>query len=103
MVSTTVSSWPNIDDIRQEQTESENNVKEQRMRQLMTGNLSGSQLDLVIYHADDPVAPGNCPPAAQKSSELNNLFIESERGVVKKMNDHSTKNHVEDETETSQL
>lgn len=75
------------------------------MRQLMSSNLSESQLDLVIYHADDPVAPGNCPPIAQpQSTKLNNLFIESERGVINKMHNHSVKNdRDEEETETSQL
>lgn len=76
------------------------------MRQLMSGNLSGSQLDLVIYHADDPVAPGNCPPtaqSAQQSNKLNNAFIENERTVAKNTYGHGAKNDGEDETETSQL
>lgn len=47
------------------------------MEQLMSENLSRSQLDLMIHGPGQPTAPGHCKPNQYES--VNNAFLESEK------------------------
>lgn len=66
----------------------EPDVDMKRMEQLMTNNLSGSQLDLVMHGDGDPFAPGHVKPHQysdeynnkhRNDNELNQMFLESEK------------------------
>lgn len=66
----------------------EPDIDMKRMEQLMTNNLSGSQLDLVIHGDGDPFLPGHVKPnqyendqneTHRNDNELNQMFLESEK------------------------
>lgn len=84
------------------------------IEQLMTGNLSRSQLDLVMHGEGDPFAPGHVKPQQysseghQRATELNKMFLESEKKRIsnKKLNDSKNvdaNDYGEAMTETSTL
>lgn len=78
----------------------EADIDVKRMETLMAENLSGSQLDLVTF--GDPFAPGHSTKINQ--SELNKMFIESERFGGKKIpKSVDSIENGEIETETSTL
>lgn len=77
-------------------------VDVKRMETLMTENLSGSQLDLVMHGEGDPFAPGHSKKINQ--NELNKTFIESERvGGIKLPKSVVSIENGAIETETSTL
>lgn len=49
-----------------------------RMQHLLSGNLSRSQLDLVMHGPDDPTGPGHTKPK-NKYENVNRAFIETEK------------------------
>lgn len=55
----------------------------ERMEQLLSENLSSSQLDLVMHGPGQPTAPGHCKPNQYES--VNNAFLESEKKNTGKM------------------
>lgn len=67
-------------------------VEVERIEQLLTNNLSGSQLDLVMHGEGDPFAPGHVKPhqydskAHRRNKKDNELFLESEKNGLSKRN-----------------
>lgn len=63
-----------------------------RIEQLMSNNLSSSQLDLVMHGEGDPFAPGHVKPRNydskmhQNNSKYSEMFLETEKngGVVRR-------------------
>lgn len=55
----------------------------ERIEELMSANLSRSQLDLVMHGPGQPTAPGHCKPHQYES--VNNAFLESEKKNTNKM------------------
>lgn len=83
-----------------------------RMEQLMTTNLSGSALDLVMHGEGDPFAPGHVKPKSLQPKERkhNEMFLESEkRSMTNKNpskyspNEFDIKEFGEPTTETSSM
>lgn len=86
-----------------------------RIEQLLSSNLSGSQLDLVMHGEGNPFAPGHAKPhqiehKTNNKSELNKMFLESEKnGIARRnvsspvSNEFSAKESGETPTETSTL
>lgn len=71
--------------------------------QLMSDNLSRSQLDLAIHGPDDPIMPGHCKPR-DNLTKLNYAFLETEKnGGQHKIGNETTIVVDDDEMETSQL
>lgn len=65
----------------------------ERMEQLMTENLSSSQLDLVMHGPGQPTAPGHCKPNQYES--VNNAFLESEKNNTGKTQSSKVNNATE--------
>lgn len=65
-----------------------------KAEQLMSSNLSGSQLDLFMHGEGDPFAPGHVKPNqyenSQHDTELNKMFLESEKNRISPK--HNSKN-----------
>lgn len=73
----------------------------ERMEQLMSENLSSSQLDLVMHGPGQPTAPGHATP--HQYEKVNNAFLESEKRNTNKMSSKSTSVDQNDATEMSSL
>lgn len=54
-----------------------------RMEQLMSGELSGSQLDLVMHGEGQPTAPGHSMPRLNEN--INSAFLISEQNISTRM------------------
>lgn len=81
-----------------------------KAEQLMSSNLSGSQLDLFMHGEGDPFAPGHVRPHQyEHDNELNKMFLESEKNrISNKTNSNDSPNsdikeYGETTTETSTL
>lgn len=89
-----------------------------KAEQLMSSNLSGSQLDLFMHGEGDPFAPGHVKPNqyehdtenSQNDTELNKIFLESEKNRSSHKpnakygrNNSDNKENGEPDTETSTL
>lgn len=88
-----------------------------RIEQLMTNNLSTSQLDLVMHGEGDPFAPGHVKPRSydsklhQNDSKYSKMFLETEKnggalrrkGAEKCPNQIDNKQSDEPTTKTSSL
>lgn len=92
--------------------EVEPDVGIKKAEQLLSSNLSGSQLDLFMHGDGDPFAPGHVKPKPnenrtnQSDQELNRMFLESEtNGISSKFNSKRSDEREFDEpiTETSTL
>lgn len=92
--------------------EVESNIGIKRAEQLMSSNLSGSQLDLFIHGEGDPFAPGHVKPKQenqphQNDNELNKTFLESEKKRISQQPNSNAssdgKEHNESIIETSTL
>lgn len=64
----------------------------ERIEQLMSNNLSESQLDLVLHGDGDPFAPGHVKPhqydskTRQRNKEYSEMFLDSEKNGLSKRN-----------------
>lgn len=65
----------------------------ERMEQLMSGNLSRSQLDLVMHGPGQPTAPGHSKPHQYET--VNNAFLESEKKNTGAMRSNNVNNITE--------
>lgn len=83
-----------------------------KAEQLMSSNLSGSQLDLFMHGEGDPFAPGHVKPHQYEDNphdnELNKMFLESEKNRISRKpnannNNSDIKEYGEPTTETSTL
>lgn len=85
-----------------------------KAEQLMSSNLSGSQLDLFMHGEGDPFAPGHVRPHQYEhgshDNELNKMFLESEKDRISQkpnsansLNSPDIKEYGEPTTETSTL
>lgn len=88
-----------------------------RIEQLMTNNLSSSQLDLVMHGEGDPFAPGHVKPRnydsklSQNDSKHSAMFLQTEKnggvyrknGAEKNRNQNDSKEPDDSKTETSSL
>lgn len=94
-----------------------------KAEQLMSSNLSGSQLDLFLHGEGDPFAPGHVEPHQYENqsnssplsgipnshdTELNKMFLESEKNRISRKpnannNNSDIKEYGEPTTETSTL
>lgn len=81
-----------------EQT-AEEEIEQKRMQKIMTENLSGSQLDLVIHGEENLITP-----EIKQQTELNQMFIETERnGARNNLPKSNSSDQVASKTETSCL
>lgn len=76
----------------------------ENIEELMSENLSSSQLDLAMHGPNDAVMPGHCEPR-QNLAKVNHAFLESEKnGGQRKSIDNATSVVIDkDEMETSKL
>lgn len=72
-----------------DEIDAEGHVNLVRMEQLMSGALSGSQLDLVMHGPGNPTAPG--PGLPENFENVNSAFLMSEKNSgARRLNGPST-------------
>lgn len=74
----------------------------ENIEELMSENLSRSELDLAMHGPDDPIAPGHSKPRLNLAN-MNNAFLESEKTGGKKRPQEKKNSAGDDEVETSKL